>query len=242
VWPLSASAEDDADVIRYPYGPRWIGRYDFHGGIDLPADDGTPVHAIAAGTVAAVEPWDGASSAGNKVLVAHADEKWSAYLHLSAIDVGVGDAVLPGTQVGESGSTGATWDHLHLTTMVGLTSPKVSESKSVNPLRWLPHADPAVPDALFGDVGVVIALESQRMTVQTVTLEGASESVSVDYADVVALGSTARDEPVQGGIRFAAGSPDAGLFELTLAADTGFALTSVVLEDFDGGLVLEASP
>ncbi len=50
-WPLSGSNTEDGDVIRYAFGPRDISRYDFHGGVDINAARGTPVHAVMAGTV-----------------------------------------------------------------------------------------------------------------------------------------------------------------------------------------------
>ncbi|MCA9714938.1 MAG: M23 family metallopeptidase, partial [Myxococcales bacterium] len=99
VWPISASPEPDADAIRHPYGPRWIGQYDFHAGVDINVDVGTPVHAIAAGTVVSATPWDGESTSGNTVLVEHAGDRFTAYLHLSELLVEDGQPLEVGEEL-----------------------------------------------------------------------------------------------------------------------------------------------
>ena len=51
IWPLGKSP-DTPDEMNTSYGPRIdADRWDFHDGIDLPAAVGTPVHAMAKGTV-----------------------------------------------------------------------------------------------------------------------------------------------------------------------------------------------
>ena len=51
-WPLSNSnSPDDADTFTSPFGPRWLGYYDFHEGMDLQASEGTPVYAAHSGWV-----------------------------------------------------------------------------------------------------------------------------------------------------------------------------------------------
>jgi murein DD-endopeptidase MepM/ murein hydrolase activator NlpD len=83
-----------------------------HTGTDLANDTGAPVHLAAAGRVA----WAGPMPIrGNAVIVDHGGGVKSGYHHLSAINVEVGDAVIPaGTVVGLVGSTGfATGPHLH---------------------------------------------------------------------------------------------------------------------------------
>ena len=50
VWPLNGPSTPDE--MNTSYGPRIdADRWDFHDGIDLPAAVGTPVHAMAEGTV-----------------------------------------------------------------------------------------------------------------------------------------------------------------------------------------------
>ncbi|MBO0655433.1 peptidoglycan DD-metalloendopeptidase family protein [Streptomyces triculaminicus] len=82
-----------------------------HTGIDLHAETGTSVHAVAAGTIVEAG-WGGAY--GNNVVIKHNDGTYTQYGHLSSIDVSVGQTVTPGQQIGLSGATGnVTGPHLH---------------------------------------------------------------------------------------------------------------------------------
>ena len=84
-----------------------------HLGTDYAAPKGTPVLAIADGTVARLETTAGG---GKTVLLAHGPNDTSAYKHLSDFAVGlrVGQSVKMGQPVGRVGSTGlATGPHLH---------------------------------------------------------------------------------------------------------------------------------
>jgi murein DD-endopeptidase MepM/ murein hydrolase activator NlpD len=82
-----------------------------HKGLDLRAATGTPVHAPAGGTVRlAKELFFG----GNLVYVDHGCGLFSAFAHLSHIDVAVGQVVKPGQLLGRSGATGrVNAPHLH---------------------------------------------------------------------------------------------------------------------------------
>ncbi|MAQ16282.1 MAG: hypothetical protein CMN30_16015 [Sandaracinus sp.] len=86
----------------------------------------TPVHAMRAGLVTAIRadtrPGDdcydgGGSTCGpyaNWIILQHADGNTTAYKHLNAVDVAVGQAVARGQLIGHSGSTGySTGPHLH---------------------------------------------------------------------------------------------------------------------------------
>lgn len=82
-----------------------------HTGIDIRAAVGTPVLAAADGTVrhAGEGPL-----AGRFVVVAHADDLATVYLHLSEIAVVPGQPVARGAVLGRTGATGnATTPHLH---------------------------------------------------------------------------------------------------------------------------------
>ncbi|HSH46023.1 MAG TPA: M23 family metallopeptidase, partial [Longimicrobiales bacterium] len=115
IWPLAGTPEADADSVHSPFGPRALpGGYDFHAGIDLPAPRGTPVRTVLAGEVIDVAPWNGSSSAGNRVNVRHESGHVTAYLHLDSITVTEGQWLERGDQLGTVGSTGATYNHLHL--------------------------------------------------------------------------------------------------------------------------------
>ena len=85
----------------------------FHSGVDVAGAVGTPVVAPADGVVilAAPTPF---SLEGNLLMIDHGMGLNSAFLHLSAIDVKLGDTVRQGQQIGRIGATGrATGPHLH---------------------------------------------------------------------------------------------------------------------------------
>lgn len=85
----------------------------YHSGADVAVPTGTPVLAPADGVVilAADRPF---TLEGNLLMLDHGVELNSALLHLSRIDVRVGERVRQGQRVGLSGATGrATGPHLH---------------------------------------------------------------------------------------------------------------------------------
>jgi murein DD-endopeptidase MepM/ murein hydrolase activator NlpD len=84
-----------------------------HSGVDVAGGLGAPVLAPADGVVilAAASPF---TLEGNLLMVDHGMGLNSAFLHLSRIDVKVGDHVHQGQQIGAIGQTGrATGPHLH---------------------------------------------------------------------------------------------------------------------------------
>lgn len=84
-----------------------------HGGVDVAGATGTPVAAPADGVVilAASSPF---TLEGNLLMIDHGMGLNSAFLHLSRIDVKVGDRVRQGQRIGAIGMTGrATGPHLH---------------------------------------------------------------------------------------------------------------------------------
>ncbi len=103
------------------------GKPENHSGIDLPAPAGTPIHAIASGTVL----WAYKSaSAGNWVGIAHGNGVVSIYMHQSGFNCKEGDYVKAGDVIGYVGSTGqSTGNHLHLTIRVN--------GVNVNPLDYV---------------------------------------------------------------------------------------------------------
>ncbi|MES2497798.1 MAG: M23 family metallopeptidase [Pseudomonadota bacterium] len=85
----------------------------YHSGVDVARPTGTPVVAPADGVVilAAASPF---SLEGNLLMIDHGMGMNSAFLHLSRIDVTVGQAVKQGQALGAIGMTGrATGPHLH---------------------------------------------------------------------------------------------------------------------------------
>jgi murein DD-endopeptidase MepM/ murein hydrolase activator NlpD len=109
--------------------------YRQHQGVDYGAPIGTPVSAIADGTVVTARWNDGY---GNFVQVRHSGGMVSCYGHLSRYGAGVkaGRGVRQGQTVGYVGSTGlSTGPHLHFEVRQG--------GKPVNPLKVIPpRAEP----------------------------------------------------------------------------------------------------
>ncbi|MGL4990103.1 MAG: peptidoglycan DD-metalloendopeptidase family protein [Sarcina sp.] len=84
----------------------------FHSGTDFGAPTGTPVKAIASGTVTTAG-WN--NSFGNMVVIDHGNGYSSLYAHNSSLNVSVGQKVSQGQVVSLVGSTGnSTGPHLHL--------------------------------------------------------------------------------------------------------------------------------
>lgn len=83
-----------------------------HSGMDIAAPSGTPVRAPAAGVVTLVAP--DFYLTGGTLLIDHGHGISSNFLHLSRIDVKVGDRVEQGQAIARVGATGrATGPHLH---------------------------------------------------------------------------------------------------------------------------------
>ncbi len=85
--------------------------YDFHPGIDIAADQGSPIRAAAPGRVVAAGP-DGGY--GNVVVIDHGNGITSRYAHCSETFATVGETVGAGDEIATVGSTGhSTGPHLH---------------------------------------------------------------------------------------------------------------------------------
>jgi murein DD-endopeptidase MepM/ murein hydrolase activator NlpD len=83
----------------------------FHQGVDLAADHGDRVHAVAPGRVVAAGRQGGY---GLTVLVEHPNGLTTRYAHLSRIETAEGAEVTAGQSVGTAGQSGrATGPHLH---------------------------------------------------------------------------------------------------------------------------------
>jgi murein DD-endopeptidase MepM/ murein hydrolase activator NlpD len=99
-----------------------------HTGQDFAAPIGTPVHALADGTIVFAS-YDGAY--GNKIAIQHAGTLVTWYAHLSAYKVKLGDKVKAGQLIGLVGDTGnTTGPHLHLEI-------RPTPDIPVDPLPWL---------------------------------------------------------------------------------------------------------
>jgi RHS repeat-associated protein len=100
------------------YGPRTPvvinGRVgsDFHNGIDMAANTGTPVRSIMDGEVKTISYDD--PIYGNNMVIIHNENFQTFYAHLDSIDVEQNDKVVGGQVVGKVGTTGfSTNPHLH---------------------------------------------------------------------------------------------------------------------------------
>jgi murein DD-endopeptidase MepM/ murein hydrolase activator NlpD len=110
----------------------FTGEADYHPGLDISADRGTPVYATADGTVT-----QAASSGayGNLVVIDHGNGLTTRYGHLSRFDVNVGDRLAKGELLGFVGSTGrSTGPHLHYEVRM--------DERAVNPRNYLPSGRP----------------------------------------------------------------------------------------------------
>jgi murein DD-endopeptidase MepM/ murein hydrolase activator NlpD len=123
IWPahgwLSSSVGRRTDPI--------TGGDDFHHGLDISADAGSPIYATADGTVTMARR-EGAY--GNLVTIDHGYGLETRYGHMSKFEVKTGAKVKRGDVVGRVGSTGrATGPHLHYEVRVN--------GRLLNPLQLL---------------------------------------------------------------------------------------------------------
>jgi murein DD-endopeptidase MepM/ murein hydrolase activator NlpD len=123
IWPIAGWLSSSYGNRKDPFN----GGPDFHPGLDISADRGTPVRATADGTVEAAG-YNGAY--GNSVMIAHGYGIETRFGHLSGYAVSVGQQIHRGDVIGYVGSTGrATAAHLHYEILVN--------GSPINPLRLL---------------------------------------------------------------------------------------------------------
>ena len=125
LWPL------DGGYISSDFGSRSnpFDGYssDYHPGIDIAANYGTPIYASAAGYVQRAG-WYGGY--GKYIKISHDYGYATAYGHLSSIEISAGDYVSKGQIIGYVGSTGySTGPHLHFEVL--------HYGKQVNPRRLI---------------------------------------------------------------------------------------------------------
>jgi len=126
VEPLPEQTEPLQQILGFAYAPPLDGdltdrfgyRTDpisgetaFHYGVDLAADEGTPIRAFANGTVTVVAE---SAELGKYVMVEHPNGVISLYAHCVATGVKPGQTVTLGEEIAQVGQTGrATGPHLH---------------------------------------------------------------------------------------------------------------------------------
>lgn len=119
-WPTSGD-------ISSPFGWRWNGT-DFHPGIDIANDMGTPIVATADGVVTTAG-WNGGGY-GNMVDIDHGNGILTRYGHASEVVVHEGQHVKRGDVIAYMGSTGfSTGPHVHYEIHVN--------GETVNPASYL---------------------------------------------------------------------------------------------------------
>lgn len=122
-WPVAAGKNT---VVTSQFGWRMRGR---HRGIDIGGPTGTPVYAVAAGTV--IFAANHRNGYGNLVIVHHANGLTSHYAHNDVIKVKENQVVQQGQIIALLGSTGrSTGPHLHFEVRAG--------DRAVNPCKFLP--------------------------------------------------------------------------------------------------------
>ena len=120
IWPTTG-------VVTSPYGLRWGGT-DFHPGIDIANDMGTPIIATADGIVE-YAGWN-AGGYGNMVDINHGNGLMTRYGHASQVVVTTGQSVKRGQLIAYMGSTGfSTGPHCHYEVHVN--------GQRVNPISYL---------------------------------------------------------------------------------------------------------
>ena len=114
-----------ADQREYVYNGEVVD-HQTHLGFDLASTAAAPVTAANRGLIVHAG-WLGIY--GNCVIIDHGMGLMSLYAHLSSLDVGEGDEVETGQQLGRSGSTGlAGGDHLHFTMLLA--------GRAITPIDW----------------------------------------------------------------------------------------------------------
>jgi murein DD-endopeptidase MepM/ murein hydrolase activator NlpD len=122
-WPVRGAVNSEFGSRMSP----WTDSTEFHPGLDIAADRGTPVRAPAPGTVVAAGPM---GEYGLAVMIEHRPELRTLYGHLSKVSVTVGQHVDRGNVIGLTGNTGrSSGPHLHYEILV--------KGQSVNPRAYL---------------------------------------------------------------------------------------------------------
>lgn len=121
-WPL------DAGVVSSEFGGRWGKK---HEGMDLAADAGVPVRAVAEGVV--IYAGSGLTGYGNVIILRHDDRRTTLYAHNQSLSVAERARVASGQQVALLGSTGrSTGPHVHFEFRDG--------ERAINPREVLPRS------------------------------------------------------------------------------------------------------
>ena len=123
MWPIVGWISSDFGNRRDPF----TGTNDFHPGLDISAQHGSPIHAPADGTIDSAG-FNG--NYGNMVVIEHGFGLATRYGHMSRFVVAAGQPIRRGEVIGYVGSTGrSTSPHLHYEVLVN--------GQLTNPFRFL---------------------------------------------------------------------------------------------------------
>lgn len=112
IWPLPSQYRTRSSTFGYRNDPWGSGSTVYHCGDDYPAPAGTPIYAVADGTV---DSSGYSSSTGNCVVLYHGNGLSSIYMHASVLLVSAGQTVKQGDVIALVGTTGpSTGNHLHI--------------------------------------------------------------------------------------------------------------------------------
>jgi murein DD-endopeptidase MepM/ murein hydrolase activator NlpD len=122
-WPVRGAVNSEYGNRQSP----WNDGREFHSGLDIRADRGTPIHAPAPGTVIHA---GAAQDYGTAVILDHGQDVRTLYGHLSKVNVRAGQRVERGALLGHTGNTGrSSGPHLHYEIHV--------KGQAVNPRAYL---------------------------------------------------------------------------------------------------------
>jgi murein DD-endopeptidase MepM/ murein hydrolase activator NlpD len=166
--------------INSTFGPRQLWsddyRYDYHRGIDLSADIGTPIFAVAPGEV--LKAGNDPSYSDPVVQIRHTrpDSDGSCvdqgcwhtnYLHLSSWSVNPGDTVERGALLGHTGASASGYAHLHFEVRDARAADPYSawQRDTIHPLSVLPY-----PDGTSGPELTIESVDTRRWTEPTANI------------------------------------------------------------------------
>jgi murein DD-endopeptidase MepM/ murein hydrolase activator NlpD len=181
----------------HPFNPSTVSsrfgarRGSFHYGIDYAVSAGTPIPAIAAGTVTQSGY---TATEGNYVRVDHGNGVDSLYCHMPVRGLPVGRKVKAGEHVGRVGSTGrSTGPHLHLGVRVRgvYVDPETIITTTVKPpAKPAPSKPPTI-----GDQNMLIVRNSNTKRIYALTEEPRITHLGKpDLAEILAKVSSTADE------------------------------------------------
>lgn len=198
----SATTQNSAQWLNnynkgYGYGPYPLNiNGGMHYGVDFYMSVGSPIRAVSSGNI--VESGWTNYGGGNQIgLVENDGQHRQWYMHMSSLNVSVGDYVQAGDIIGWSGSTGSsTTPHLHFQRMVNTFSNNTAQ----DPMPFLNNAgygqsssgDPSTNDGYkTNEYGTLYKAESADFTANSnITTRTTGPFTSMPKAGVLEAGQT----------------------------------------------------